>query len=70
MAHYWPYCSTVFPVTLEQQYEIILWCRSQFGDLSFQHWTSQISNSKLTVYFCDKLLKTQFDLTWCDLQQS
>jgi len=64
MAKHWPYHSVIANISQEQQREILEWCWQEFGDYSFQHWSSSSTHTCLTVYFCDKFIKTQFDLTW------
>lgn len=64
MAQHWPRSSQVSLQDREHLISILNWCRFNYGDYSWQHWTFQIDGSHLTVYFVGQSQKTEFDLTW------
>lgn len=69
MARHWPYQTTIKVVSGDTMRQILSWSQHQYGDTSYQHWTSIYSRPYLTVCFCDVDQKTQFDLTWVVFQE-
>lgn len=64
MAKHWPHQSRVQITNRERLTQILNWMKENHGDWCYQHWTSEYTHPWLTIKFCDKHIKTQFDLTW------
>jgi len=65
MAIHWPHHTQIQVKDREHLHMLLHWMNDQFGDVAYQHWTSEYKHPTLRIKFCDKMMKTQFDLTWC-----
>ncbi len=65
MAKYWPHESRIQVTQREQLSHILCWMTEQFGDVAYQHWTSEYVHPWLILKFCDQNIKLAFDLAWC-----